>query len=73
MLVEGCVKSVLRSFQYKKYKEVYQADLDTIKSVVASCEDICSQVKNVAGQRAKTSTSGGASDPRHFIIMLQPH
>jgi phage anti-repressor protein len=72
--VEGCVKSVLQSFQYKKYKEVYQTDLDTIKSVVASCEDICSQVKNAVGQRAKPATiSGGGPSAQHFIIMFQSH
>jgi len=45
--VENCVKNALKSKQYRKRKEIYQVDLDTIKQVISTCDDIISKVKNI--------------------------
>ena len=34
---EGCVKSLLKKHQYRKYKEVYQANIDIIKELIQGC------------------------------------
>ncbi|PNH12557.1 hypothetical protein TSOC_000470 [Tetrabaena socialis] len=33
---EACVKAMLREKQYRKYREVYQADIDMIKAIIQS-------------------------------------
>ena len=38
--VEGCVKQILKSYQYRKKKEFYKIDLDTIKQVINDCDKI---------------------------------
>lgn len=66
--VESCVKSVLKSSQYKKRKEVFQTDIDTIKKVIATCDKMCTQVKQ-AGKKTKVAALQGGSDLDHYVIM----
>ena len=35
--VEGCLKALLKKNQYRKYKELYQVNLDIIKNVIHDC------------------------------------
>jgi phage anti-repressor protein len=64
--VEGCVKAVLRSRQYKKYKEVYATDLDSIKEVITECDDLCTRVKPVVRPHVQ---AGGSAYSQHFIVL----
>ena len=43
--VERCLKAVLREKQYRKLKEFYQIDLDSLKSVIDKCGDALMLVK----------------------------
>ena len=38
--VETCAKAFLRDRQYRKFKEIYQADIDMIKGIVQKCSGI---------------------------------
>lgn len=38
--VEGCLKSMLKQYQYKKRKEFYQVDLDVIKQLLKGCDNL---------------------------------
>ena len=44
--VEGCLKLMLKQYQYKKRKEFYQVDLDLIKKLLKGCEDLTLIHKN---------------------------
>lgn len=37
--VEQCVKGMLKKYQYRKYKEIYQTDINFIKDVINGCGD----------------------------------
>jgi hypothetical protein len=37
---EACLKGYLKKYQYRKYKEVYQADLTMIKDFIKSCSEV---------------------------------
>lgn len=37
--VEQCAKGMLKKYQYRKYKEIYETDLDFIKVVIEKCGD----------------------------------
>ena len=65
--VEACAKAVLKGNEYRKYKEVYSADLDLIKKVISQCEDICAQVVTLPKGRA---TGGGDHNHDHFLAMI---
>lgn len=38
--VEACVKALMKKNQYRKYKEVYKADIDMIKGVIHGCSEL---------------------------------
>lgn len=38
--VENCVKSVLKTKRYRKRKEFYQIDLDSLKKILEGCETV---------------------------------
>lgn len=38
--VEKCIKAFMKKYQYRKYKEVYQVNIDIIKHFINKCGDI---------------------------------
>ena len=38
--VESCIKSYMKKSQYRKYKEIYQVDLEIIKKAIKNCDNI---------------------------------
>ncbi len=43
--VEACIKNLLRDFQYRKFKEIYQISVDALKLVFADCDNLVSGFK----------------------------
>jgi phage anti-repressor protein len=43
--VESCLKSILKSKQYRKRKEFYEIDLDVLKELIDGCEKLSLKVK----------------------------
>jgi phage anti-repressor protein len=42
--VETCVKKACKKFQYRKYKEVYEIDVDVLKEVMSECNDFVNKM-----------------------------
>ena len=38
--IEKCIKLLMKEYQYRKYKEVYKINIDIIKSLIESCDDL---------------------------------
>lgn len=53
---EACVKAFLMKYKYRKYKEVYQANLDIIKELIAGCDKLVAKVQHK--QEASVMTGG---------------
>ncbi len=52
--IEDCVKQACRKFQYRKYKEVYEIDLDVLKEAIEKCEALTnSMTKHYANYKRK--------------------
>ena len=49
--VEKCAKMFMKKFQYRKYKEVYQVNIDIIKDVVSNCGKISENIKIKEGSK----------------------
>jgi len=45
--VEQCIKGLMRVAQYRKYKEVYQVDLEILKKFLNQCDDSINYIKNL--------------------------
>lgn len=45
--VEQCIKGLMRIAQYRKYKEVYQVDLDILKKFLKLCDDSINFIKEL--------------------------
>jgi phage anti-repressor protein len=42
--VESCVKKACKTHQYRKYKEVYEIDIDVLKDVMSECNDFVNKM-----------------------------
>jgi phage anti-repressor protein/predicted GIY-YIG superfamily endonuclease len=60
--VERCVKAVMKEKQYKKRKEFYQIDIDSIKGIISNCGDAISLVK-------KTKYGGGNESGNYYLYI----
>ena len=43
--VESCVKKACKTHQYRKYKEVYEIDINVLKDVMTDCNDFINKIK----------------------------
>jgi phage anti-repressor protein len=63
--VERCLRSVLRERQYRKKKEFYQIDLESLKQIIENCGNSLLLVK-----KSKPIKSGGCSKEGNYYIYL---
>lgn len=62
--VETCMKGWLKPFKYRKYKEVYQVDVDIIRQVTTKCNEV-GAIKAFA-MRRKPKMMGG-----YYIVAIK--
>lgn len=55
--VEQCVKTVVKQFQYRKYKEVYEIDIDVLKIVISNCDEFMDGLIKVIENKKKKEYS----------------
>ena len=67
--VEACAKGALKGKQYRKYKEVYEADVDAIKMVIEGCGQLVSKVQRPINSRHHKGGATGAL-PRTFMAFI---
>lgn len=44
--VEKCIKNLLQEYQYRKFKEIYQINIDALKTVFSNCDKLVKGFKN---------------------------
>jgi phage anti-repressor protein len=75
--VEDCIKALCKQYQYRKYKEVYQIDLDLFKIVIEKCGEISDKLienyYNTTKKEFKSKISRmnnrKNTDKQHFIYI----
>ena len=55
--VEKCVKVIVKEFQYRKYKEVYQVDINVLKMAVSRCDELMDGFKKYVERKKKREYS----------------
>ena len=63
--VERCLRSVLREKQYRKKKEFYQIDLESLKKIIENCGNALLLVK-----KSKPIKTGGGNKEGNYYIYL---
>ncbi len=63
--VEKCVKAFMKKKQYRKYKEIYQVDIDVIKMTINGCEQLKSKINETID--LKETKEGGFK----YYMMIQ--
>lgn len=71
--VEACVKAVLKKDQYRKYKEVYQAELDVINTAIMSCAQAVKKVQATRSGKKATALGGGGSNTAFIVFVRNEH
>jgi phage anti-repressor protein len=56
---EACVKAMLKDRQMRKYKEVYEADLDMIKGIIEKCDETAQYTRVYTNTRGAKKMDGG--------------
>ena len=66
--VESCVKLWLREKRFRKFKEIYEADIEMIKNVIGGCDAIGTSIKRDSSSKhmSKSSMTGG-----YFIAVMR--
>jgi len=42
--VENCIKNACRKYQYRKYKEVYEIDIQVLKELITMCDEFMNKI-----------------------------
>ncbi len=50
--VESCIKKSVREHQYRKYKEIYEIDIDVLKQVLTMCTDFTNEMQKFITSKA---------------------
>jgi phage anti-repressor protein/predicted GIY-YIG superfamily endonuclease len=61
--IESCIKTLMKKYQYRKYKEVYKINIDIIKSLVENCDKIIIDTE----QKVKLSELKDEPDKLYYI------
>jgi hypothetical protein len=65
MQLKGCLKALLKEYQYRKRKEFYQEDLDLIKKLLKKCDNLTLIRKNTNKKTIENQLGG------YFIYLLK--
>jgi hypothetical protein len=60
--VESCIKNLCKKYQYRKYKEVYEIDIDVLKEIMSDCNEFVNKMtfkltNNIEKQKFKKHIS----------------
>jgi phage anti-repressor protein/predicted GIY-YIG superfamily endonuclease len=70
--VESCMKVMLKEHQYRKYKEVYQVDMELLKSIISKCDDACMELVYHKTQRPSRRGEAQQHSGGSFYAVVSP-
>lgn len=68
--VEKCIKAFMKKYQYRKYKEVYQVNIDIIKQFINKCGDIA-EIELDIHLKTKNKTQKGGNHANYYIALYK--
>ena len=71
--VEMCIKAYMKKAQYRKYKEVYQVDLNIIKKTIKNCDVEINEInKEIENKKQKGGKILNKIDNKEILYLLIP-
>jgi hypothetical protein len=73
--VESCIKIYMKKAQYRKYKEIYQVDLDIIKKTIKNCDVEINKINKEIESKNKKQKGGNILnkiDENEILYLLIP-
>jgi phage anti-repressor protein len=73
--VELCIKAYMKKAQYRKYKEIYQVDLDIIKKTIKNCDTEINEINKEIEKKNKKQKGGNLLkkiDDKEILYLLIP-
>jgi hypothetical protein len=58
---ERCIKGIAKKFQYRKYKEVYEMDIESLKELLETCAEVSNKFERIY-ERDKKNVSKKIKD-----------
>lgn len=71
--IEDCVISQIKQFRYKKRKDFYQINIDIIKQLINSCDQLTLKFKNKINKSNKTNNANNKTGGNSDNIFLYIH
>jgi len=68
--VESCVKALMKKSQYRKYKEVYQVDLDILKKTIKDCDAKIIEINNEISKKNEKNNKKKQTGGKNKIVPL---
>lgn len=56
--LESCIKAMMKKAQYRKYKEIYEVDIDIIKNVIKDCDVKLKEINDMIDKKNKKQKGG---------------
>lgn len=74
--VENCIKALCKQYQYRKYKEVYEIDLDLLKKAIVGCTELSNHICSFFDEKCIKDSSKklkrmSSSDNRYYMYFKQ--
>jgi hypothetical protein len=70
--VELCIKAYMKKAQYRKYKEIYQVDLDIIKKTIKNCDVEINEINKEIERKNKKQKGGNKINNNELLYLLIP-
>ena len=73
--VETCIKKTVKEYQYRKYKEVYEIDIQVLKKIMEKCDQVVNEMakflKDISKKKQfnKKISRMKKSIDKHFIFI----
>jgi hypothetical protein len=73
--VETCIKKTVKEYQYRKYKEVYEIDVEVLKKIMEKCDQVVNEMakflKDISKKKQfnKKISRMKKSIDKHFIFI----
>ena len=64
--IERCIKHYAKKYQYRKYKEVYKADINTLKDLINDCGEFNEKTNLKIKWKSNKQTGGN-----HYIAIFR--
>lgn len=67
--IESCVISQIKQHRYKKRKDFYQINIDIIKEIISSCNQLTLKFKKKINKSTKNISGGGINENNIFLYI----